>query len=101
MAIDPVICLGAASTWLVILLVSGYVSLASLAMGVAFPVLSALRGQPPSVILGTAGLTLLIVVRHRSNMARLLEGSETRTRLWDRMHGRSAPADEGGSTGDE
>jgi len=101
LAIDPVIFLGAASTWLVMLLVTGYVSLASLAMGAAFPALSALRGQPMSVILGTAGLTLLIVVRHRSNMARLLEGSETRTRLWGRMHGKSAPADEGGRVGDE
>lgn len=100
-AIDPVIALGATLAWLVVLLVSGYVSLASLAMGVAFPVLSAVREQPLPVILGTAGLTLLIVVRHRSNMARLLEGTETRTRLWGRLHGKSASADESGSVGDE
>ena len=100
-AIDPVIFLGAALVWLMVLLLFGFVSVASLAMGVAMPLLAAVRHQPLPVILGAAGLTLLILIRHRSNMARLLDGSEARTRLWVRMHKKSAAADEGGGVGDE
>ncbi len=94
-AIDPLIFVGATAVWLVILLVTGYVSLASIAMGIAFPATALWRDQPVSVILGTGALTLLIVIRHRSNLARLLAGTETRTRLWDKMRPRSAEADDG------
>jgi len=100
-AIDPVIFLGAGVTWLVLLLLSGYVSLASVGMGVAFPVAALLRGHSLSVILGTGALTLLIVVRHRSNLARLLAGTERRTRLWERMRERSADAGQGGGEKDD
>lgn len=100
-AIDPLIFVGATVVWLVVLLVTGYVSLASIAMGIAFPVTALWRDQPVSVILGTGALTLLIVIRHRSNLARLLAGTETRTRLWDKMRTRSAKADDGGGESHE
>jgi acyl phosphate:glycerol-3-phosphate acyltransferase len=97
-AIDPLIFVGAGLAWLAILLLSGYVSLASIAMGLAFPALAFLRDQPTSVILGTGALTLLILIRHRSNIARLLAGEETRTRLWEKMHTKTSG---GGGTNDE
>ncbi len=92
LAIDPVICLGAGLAWLALLLLCGYVSVASLAMGFAFPLMAWWRGQPLPVILGTSALTLLILIRHRSNMKNLMAGTESRAKFWAKMRGRSSSA---------
>ena len=86
-AIDPWIAVGAGLVWLVLLLATGFVSVASIAMGLAFPLVAWGRGQPLAVILGTSALTLLILVRHRSNMKKLLAGTESRTRLGAKLRG--------------
>lgn len=88
-AIDPWIAVGAGLVWLVGLLATGFVSVASIAMGLAFPLVAWWRGQPAAVILGTGALTLLILVRHRSNMKKLLAGTESRTRFGVRLRGGS------------
>jgi len=85
LAIDPLIVLVAGGVWLVLLMVLGYVSVASIAMGLAFPITAASRGEPAVVIAGTSLLTLLILVRHRSNMSKLLAGTEGRTKLWHKL----------------
>jgi acyl phosphate:glycerol-3-phosphate acyltransferase len=87
-AIDSMIFVGAGLTWLVLMLATGFVSIGSIAMGFAFPIMAWWRGQPNAVILGTSLLTLLILVRHRSNMRNLLAGTEGRTKLWAKMHGK-------------
>ncbi len=94
LAIDPLIFVCVGVVWLVTLLATGYVSLASIAMGVAFPVAAWALGQPPVVIAGTGGLTLLILVRHRSNMQRLLDGTETRAKLWQKLWRRGSDVSE-------
>ena len=57
-------------------------SLASLAMGLTFPVAAAVRMSParygPEVVVGTGALALLILLRHRSNLKRLAAGTEPR-----------------------
>ena len=82
-AIDPVVALGAALVWVAVLKLTGYVSLASLAMGVGFPSIALMRALQGAVgaelILGTSALAALIIVRHRSNIARLLAGTEVRS----------------------
>lgn len=78
LAIQPTIPLIAGGVWLVSLLLSGYVSVASLVMALAFPLAAWGIGEETSVIVGCSGLTLLILVRHRSNIRRLLDGTETR-----------------------
>ena len=82
-AIDPVVALGAALAWVVVHKLTGYVSLASLAMGVGFPSFALMRALQGAVgaelILGTSALAALILVRHRSNIARLLAGTEVRS----------------------
>lgn len=99
LAIDPMIFVCVGLVWLVMLLVAGYVSLASIAMGLAFPIAAWALGQPPVVIAGTGGLTVLILVRHRSNMSRLLDGTETRTKLWQKLWRRGDVVQDGdGST---
>ncbi len=80
--IDPVIFLGAGGIWIATLAISRYVGLASLAMGLAFPVIAWLRmaGQPYGIesVAGCAALTLLIFVRHSENVKRMLAGTESR-----------------------
>jgi len=82
-AMDPLVFLGGGALWLVTLFATRYVSLASLVMSAAFPALAAWRlaGRPErgAVVLGTALLTLLVVVRHRANLARLVAGTEPKT----------------------
>ncbi|MCB9916677.1 MAG: glycerol-3-phosphate 1-O-acyltransferase PlsY [Planctomycetes bacterium] len=84
-AIDPLIVVSAGLAWLGTLVLTGFVSLASMVMGVAFPVAAWLRGQPAAVIWATGGLTVLILVRHRSNMRKLLAGTESRSRFGARV----------------
>ncbi len=82
LALDPVVFLGGGLVWLAVLALTRIVSLASLSLGLAFPVCAALRRSPerpgPELLYGTAALALLILVRHRSNLGRLLRGTEPR-----------------------
>jgi acyl phosphate:glycerol-3-phosphate acyltransferase len=80
----PVASLAAGAAWLGLFLLTGTVSIASLAAAAVFPpgVLYCYRHGPPSVaipmvVLGVL-VALLIVVRHRSNIRRLLSGKEGR-----------------------
>ena len=90
LAIDPWIAVCVGLAWLVTLFAFGFVSIASIVMGFAFPVSAWLLGQPPVVIVGMSALTLLIIVRHRSNMVRLLKGTESHMDLWWKYHKRPA-----------
>lgn len=82
LGILPMVVVYAGLAWVITLALFGYVSLASIVMGLAFPLAAWLLGGDPAVILGASGLTLLILVRHRSNMGRLLAGTESRTELF-------------------
>ena len=68
--------------WLVVVQFSRMVSAASLAMGIAFPIAAAWRASTGEVgwevVWGAALLALLILVRHRSNIARILARTEPR-----------------------
>jgi glycerol-3-phosphate acyltransferase PlsY len=69
------------AVWLLTLMATHYVGLASIAMGIAFPLAAWFLpqdagGKRPEVVVGAALLTLLILIRHRSNMARMLAGTE-------------------------
>ena len=77
--IDPVVFLIAGAVWLVTLALGRMVGLASLMMGLAFPLAAWWRHPDQTVFITGAGLlTLLIVVRHRTNVARILSGTEPR-----------------------
>ena len=82
MAIDLPVVLGAAAIWCITLFLTRFVGLASVAMSIAFPCIAAARGQAWEVVAGAGALALLIVGRHRSNMARILAGTEPRVGLF-------------------
>jgi len=65
------------AVWLLVLLVTRYVGLASILMGISFPLAAwALLGPAHPTVWGAGLLTLLILIRHRSNMARMIAGTE-------------------------
>jgi glycerol-3-phosphate acyltransferase PlsY len=79
--------------YLLVLLVSGFISLSSLAFAILLPLLTALlyRADPP-LLSFTVGVALIILWRHRANIERLTRGDEPR--LWLRLFRRpAAPAD--------
>jgi glycerol-3-phosphate acyltransferase PlsY len=70
--------LGAAAVWLLAAALFRYSSLAALLAAVAAPNIAALLGQPNSVIVLAAFTGVLILVKHRTNLARLRAGTEPR-----------------------
>lgn len=74
----PVSALIGIVVWLILFFLTRYVSLASIGMAVALPI-SRLILDGPDILLGFAtALAVFIVVRHRSNIQRLIEGREHR-----------------------
>lgn len=72
------VALGAAATFGLTLALSRIVSLSSMAAAIATVILLATTGQPlPYVVLGSLG-ALYVILRHRSNIDRLLAGTEPR-----------------------
>jgi glycerol-3-phosphate acyltransferase PlsY len=66
--------------WLVVTLVSRYVSLGSLVAALCVPIAAALFGYPWPSVLAALVVSAIVVVRHRENIARLLSGTERRVR---------------------
>lgn len=81
-AVDPLLFLGGGVVWLAVLFTTRFVGLASMLMGLSFPLLAAwhLAGDPHvrEVIWGTACLSALVFIRHRANIGRMLAGTEPR-----------------------
>ena len=64
--------------WISCFAIWRYVSVGSLAAAAAIPIAQMVTRRPPAELLLGAALALLIVVRHRANIERLLEGREHR-----------------------
>ena len=78
--IRPVL-LGTLGVWLVLFLVFGYVSLASIVASVALPILMVAFNAPFVIKLMSIILCLFIVFRHRTNIHRLIKGQEHRVKF--------------------
>jgi glycerol-3-phosphate acyltransferase PlsY len=65
-------------TWLVLFLIFGFVSLASITAAVVFPVLMVAFLEPFPLIIMSIVLCIFIVFRHSSNIKRLAKGQENR-----------------------
>ena len=76
--LTPVATALAAGLFLVIVYVTRYVSLGSIAATVALPPAAWMTGEPKAVVLAAAGSGALILFRHRGNIRRLREGTERR-----------------------
>lgn len=75
-ALSPGIFLGALAIWVIVFCICRYVSLASILAATMLPVLSVLTGKPIEFTLFSAVLCLIGVYSHRSNIRRLIQGTE-------------------------
>lgn len=78
LGLAPEILGAAALLWGGILIVTGYVSLASIIAGLCLPVFSILFNYPLEMHLFSLALGILILIQHRSNLKRFFKGEEKR-----------------------
>jgi len=76
--------------YLVVLAATGFISASSLALAVALPILTAVFYRDSAFLLVfAAGVALVIICRHISNMRRLAAGTEPRLGLWVKLFRKS------------
>ena len=64
--------------WVIVFALSRYVSLASICAAFALPFATYLTRESRTMVLVTAGLAALAIYKHRSNIQRLIKGTESR-----------------------
>lgn len=84
--ISPEAVAAAAILWLIVVAFWQYSSLGSIIAAVALPVFVHLlyaprHAPPPYVTVGTILISVLVLTKHRSNIERLIAGTETRLKL--------------------
>lgn len=84
-------------TWLVLIVVTRYVSVASLVAAALVPVLTIAFGEPLPYKIAGVLVAILVWYAHRGNIQRLLAGEENRVRLpWVHRHP-ATPHGQGGT----
>ena len=68
-----VFCLG---VWVLVVLITGFISLASIVASLALPLFMLVFNQPFRLLIFGVVLCLFVVYRHKSNIRRLLRGEE-------------------------
>jgi glycerol-3-phosphate acyltransferase PlsY len=77
-ALAPLVATLCLVIWAVVFLLTRYSSVASLATAVALPVLAAALGEPWQTVVFAAVASAGVIVLHRQNIRRLLNGTESR-----------------------
>lgn len=78
LAIMPLVLLTGLLLWVIVFYTTRYVSLASLVFGISLPLFGWIYGvEMTKIVLGLI-LAVLLLVRHRANIVRLLNGTENR-----------------------
>lgn len=78
LALQPVAGLAACATWLMMAVAARYSSLASMSSALIAPAAVLWLTGMPDVAIVIAAMSLLLIVRHRSNIGNLLAGKERR-----------------------
>jgi glycerol-3-phosphate acyltransferase PlsY len=81
LAVAPLATLSAAAVWIAVFLVTRYASVASMVAAASLPLFALLYDASWPVLTFTAGGAVAIVVLHRTNIARLVHGTEHRMSL--------------------
>ena len=74
----PLPLLGGCIVWLVVVAVWRYVSAGSMLAALVVPLLAVLWSYPVPLVLAAAMIALLVLYKHRENLSRLLQGSESK-----------------------
>ncbi len=85
LALHPFVTLSCMVVFMVVLLISGYVSVSSIAAGISFPVILFMFFDTPSTVFKTFSvfIALALLITHVKNIKRLARGEENRF-LWKR-----------------
>jgi len=78
LALVPLSLLIIFCVWVVVFAASRYVSLASICASLALPFATWLTGQSTTLIAVTSAMSALAVFKHKSNIERLIKGTESR-----------------------
>ncbi len=78
LVLSPKVVLGAAVVFIVAVGLSHFISLGSILAALSAPLLILMFGHPQPIFLGTLFIAALVVWRHRTNIRRLLDGTENR-----------------------
>jgi glycerol-3-phosphate acyltransferase PlsY len=97
LALVPLIFVIIFSTWIVLVLVTRYVSVASLAACTLVPVLTFVLGEPLPYKIAGILVAALLWWAHRANLRRLVHGEENRVRLPWSGGGRATSHGQGGA----
>ncbi len=81
-ALMPWVVLIAFIIWLLVILLSGYVSLGSIIGAIAVAILALFFKVPGIYFLFVIPAVVLVIVRHLPNIRRLQMGTESRVRFW-------------------
>ncbi len=76
LALNPIAAGFIFATWLIVLGTSKIVSLASITAAAVAPFIFFFCGSPPAIVAYAVTGSLFVIVRHRSNLKRLLNGTE-------------------------
>ncbi|MBR5820966.1 MAG: glycerol-3-phosphate 1-O-acyltransferase PlsY [Alistipes sp.] len=85
MALNAPLVLLCAGVWLLVLMVTHYVSLASMIAGACYPVFTLISpkvGHLPPFIIFSFIVAALLIYTHRKNITRLREGTESKIYVW-------------------
>lgn len=74
----PLSCLSGAAIWVLTFYATRYVSLGSILAAIVVPAVSWLLGNPLPLNIVSTGLGVFVIFRHRENIKRLLDGTESR-----------------------
>lgn len=78
LALAPLAVLCALAVFIIVILKWRYVSLASISAAAAMPVFIVLLGKHPSVVAMTLMIAALVIYKHRENIDRLRNGTESK-----------------------
>lgn len=80
-ALAPNVLWPTMAIWLVVFIMSNYVSLASIMALVAFPIIAAILNTPFYITLFSIVICGISIYRHKENISRLLKGEESKIRI--------------------
>lgn len=93
LAILPYAALISIGIFLIVLLISGYVSLSSMAAAVSFPIIIIFifKVKIPSLIVFAVLIAVLVLITHKKNIVRLFHKQESKVNLFKKKKNDSAP----------
>ncbi|MBR5820635.1 MAG: glycerol-3-phosphate 1-O-acyltransferase PlsY [Alistipes sp.] len=86
-AVNAPLILLCAGVWLIVLMISHYVSLASMIAGICYPIFTLTSpkvGHLPPFIVFSIVVAILLIYTHRKNIQRIKAGTESKIYVWKR-----------------